>query len=57
LGISQVYLLTNTAANFFAWLGYQVMKRTDAPLPIQSTAQFSSLCPDSAVLMFKNDFE
>jgi amino-acid N-acetyltransferase len=57
LGVSQVYLLTNTAANFFARQGYQVVKRTDAPLPIQSTAQFSSLCPDSAVLMFKNDFE
>lgn len=55
--ISKVYLLTNTAADFFAHQGYQTMARLDAPAAIQSTTQFSSLCPDSAVLMFKSDFE
>lgn len=53
-GVLKMYLLTDTATDFFARQGYQVMRRIDAPKPIQLTAQFSSLCPDSADLMFKS---
>ena len=51
--IEDLYLLTETASNFFAKLGYQRTDRSTASDAITSTAQFSSLCPDSAILMKK----
>lgn len=51
LGVSDVYLLTTTAAGFFRELGYEAIDRADAPDAIRATTQFSSLCPDSAVCM------
>jgi len=51
--IHSLYLLTNTAADFFSALGYRQIPRTDAPLTIANTAQCSRLCPQSAVLMYK----
>jgi hypothetical protein len=45
--------LTIDAEKFFARLGYRTMARSDAPAAIQSTDEFSSLCPGSAVLMQK----
>jgi amino-acid N-acetyltransferase len=51
--IETLYLLTTTAERFFARLGFQRLQRELAPLAIQSTSQFSSLCPASAVLMSK----
>jgi amino-acid N-acetyltransferase len=53
VGISTLYLLTNTATDFFSALGYMQTPRTDAPLEIANTAQCSRLCPESAVLMYK----
>jgi amino-acid N-acetyltransferase len=50
-GISRVYLLTETAESFFASRGYTVATREDAPAKITATEEFTSLCPDSAVLM------
>ena len=38
---------------FFARHGYSTMGRENAPAAIQSTAEFSSLCPGDAVLMCK----
>ena len=52
-GVCSVYLLTETAAAFFASLGYCALAREDAPPAIRSTTQFSALCPDSAHLMTK----
>lgn len=52
--ISTLYLLTTTADKFFARLGYQVIPRQSAPAPLQGTAEFKSICPDSAVCMHKN---
>ena len=51
--ISSVFLLTTTAAAFFAKLGYVPVSRGTAPASIQATAQFSSLCPSSATFMVK----
>ena len=52
-GVANLYLLTNTAETFFARLGYRTIARADAPEAIRTTEEFSSLCPDSAVVMVK----
>jgi amino-acid N-acetyltransferase len=52
-GISRVYLLTETAESFFSTRGYAVAAREDAPPEITATEEFTTLCPDSAVLMVR----
>lgn len=52
-GISRMYLLTNTAEQYFPFLGYRRIERSDAPHAIQQTVEFRELCPDSAVCMVK----
>lgn len=53
LGLSALYLLTNTAADFFKANGYQVIHRDNFAESLKQTAQFSGLCPVSAVCMKK----
>ncbi len=52
-GASGLYLLTTSAADFFARHGYTALPRADAPPAIAASRQFSSLCPGSAAFMFK----
>ena len=52
-GISCLYLLTTTAKDFFNKQGYCVISREEAPVCVQQTAEFTSLCPSSAVVMKK----
>ena len=52
-GIDDVWLLTIDADGFFSRLGYESRTRDDAPGAICQTAEFSSLCPGSAILMHK----
>jgi hypothetical protein len=47
------YLLTTSAADFFAHLGYKRVDRGEAPENIRATSEFSQLCPVSSVLMLK----
>ena len=51
--ISALYLLTTTADQFFARLGYCTIPRERAPAPLQTSAEFQSICPASAVCMCK----
>lgn len=51
--VNALYLLTTTATNFFTRRGYQVIARSEAPLTLQSTAEFSMLCPSQAVCMHR----
>jgi amino-acid N-acetyltransferase len=53
LGVQDLYLLTTTAAGFFARLGYEVVSRADAPMTIAQTTQFAGLCPSSSAFMRK----
>jgi amino-acid N-acetyltransferase len=53
-GIDTLYLLTTTAAEFFAKLGYTEIGRATVPETIRSTAQFADLCPDTAVCLKKS---
>ncbi len=52
-GVNSLYLLTTTAARFFARLGYEVVPRSQAPSSIENSAQFAGLCPVSATFMCK----
>jgi amino-acid N-acetyltransferase len=50
-GIESIYLLTETADEFFAKRGYVVASRTEAPREIASAEEFSVICPQSATFM------
>ncbi len=52
-GVETLYLLTTTAAQFFASLGYEAIARSEAPAAISATAQFSDQCPASSTFMRK----
>lgn len=51
--IESLYLLTTTAESFFAKHGYQTIDRDSVPTAVQETAEFQSLCPATAICMFK----
>jgi len=50
-GVESVYLLTTTASDFFASLGFEEVERESAPEALRETAEFADLCPDAAVCM------
>ncbi|HEX9793576.1 MAG TPA: arsenic resistance N-acetyltransferase ArsN2 [Planctomycetota bacterium] len=50
-GARALYLLTDTAAGFFARRGYRKIARTDAPAAIRASEEFASLCGPTAVPM------
>ena len=50
-GVKHLYLLTETAASFFAKRGYAAISRNGAPPEITSSQEFSEICPQSAVFM------
>lgn len=53
-GVESLYLLTTTAAEFFADRGYEERERSDAPETIRRTDEFDELCPVSATCMSKS---
>jgi amino-acid N-acetyltransferase len=53
LGINCIYLLTETASNYFERKGYERMSRADVPKIVQSSSEFSHVCPASAIVMKK----
>lgn len=52
-GTQTLFLLTTTAASYFARQGYAALDRAEAPAAIRCTEEFASLCPSAAVLMRK----
>jgi amino-acid N-acetyltransferase len=52
-GQREIYLLTETAADFFARLGYCAVAREEVAPEIRATAQFARLCPGAAVVLHK----
>lgn len=52
-GLTDFYLLTETAAPFFEKMGFISIDRASVPSVIQTTTEFSSLCPSSAVVMHR----
>ncbi|WP_121820223.1 arsenic resistance N-acetyltransferase ArsN2 [Halostella salina] len=53
-GVGTLYLLTTTAAAFFAARGYEVVERDAAPTALRGTAEFDDLCPAAATCMRKS---
>jgi amino-acid N-acetyltransferase len=50
-GVRDLYLLTQTAADFFPRFGFSMMDRASAPRVLGESAEFQSACPASAVMM------
>lgn len=53
-GVKALYLLTTTAADFFARRGYTRVERSAVPAGVQASTEFSTLCPASATCMTRN---
>jgi len=51
LGITHVYLLTETAAEFFPRFGFRPIARAQVPPAVQRSVEFTSVCPVSALAM------
>jgi L-amino acid N-acyltransferase YncA len=54
-GIESVVLLTTTAETFFAHLGFVRMARAEVPAALLTSAEFTGACPDSAVIMARQE--
>jgi amino-acid N-acetyltransferase len=53
-GAADVYLLTTTAERFFPRFGFEAVRREDVPPSVQTSVEFTSACPASAVVMRKH---
>ena len=50
-GLRDLYLLTTTAPDFFARLGFTRIERAEAPAHMQSAPEFAVLCAATAITM------
>jgi N-acetylglutamate synthase-like GNAT family acetyltransferase len=50
-GVSTIYLLTTTAAEYFARRGFVIADRDSAPPAIKASREFRDVCPSSATFM------
>jgi amino-acid N-acetyltransferase len=49
--VRRVYLLTETAADFFPRFGFTPVARAHVPATVRQSVEFTHLCPDSAAVM------
>ena len=49
--ITHIYLLTETASEFFSNFGFRPIDRSQVPFSVQNSMEFTSLCPASALAM------
>lgn len=52
-GLTQLYLLTETAAPFFARRGFSSVERARVPDAVRASVQFAGACPQSALAMMR----
>jgi amino-acid N-acetyltransferase len=52
-GHGWVYLLTTTAGRFFPRFGFEPVDRGEVPPDVRQSVEFTSACPDSALVMRK----
>ena len=50
-GVGRVYLLTETAGEFFPRFGFRPTSRAEVPAAVQQSIEFTSACPVSALVM------
>lgn len=53
LHINTMYLLTETAPEYFAKKGYEKINREEVPDAVKASSEFSHVCPVSAIVMKK----
>ena len=54
LGLLELYLLTESAKEYFQTLGFSVLERSRTPTEITQTKQFRELCPSTAYVMHRS---
>jgi amino-acid N-acetyltransferase len=52
--VEEIFLLTETAENYFLKLGFKKINRDDIDYRIKETQEFKTLCPASAISMYYN---
>jgi len=52
-GLKNIYLLTESAEDYFKKKGYLKINRRNVPDSIKASSEWSLVCPDTAVLMQK----
>ena len=50
-GLRTLFLLTTTAENYFPKFGFERIQRSEVPASVQTSVEFTSACPSSAVVM------
>src|SRR5579859_3752098 len=50
-GVSEVFLLTESASDFFLQLGFIASSRGEVPIAVQQSVEFTTACPQSALVM------
>ena len=53
-GLRALYLLTTTAEHYFPSFGFEQISRDQVPTDVQTTEEFRSACPESAVVMCRH---
>ena len=53
LNLRNIYLFTKTKESFFEKHGFINANRSEAPHEIRETSQYSSICPSTAIFMWK----
>jgi amino-acid N-acetyltransferase len=53
-GLGAMYLLTETAKDYFEHKGYEHIARMDIPEEVKAASEFTHVCPDTAVAMQKS---
>jgi amino-acid N-acetyltransferase len=51
--LKEIYLLTETAPDYFSKKGYNKITRLEVPAEVQQSSEFSHVCPVSAIVMKK----
>ena len=52
-GVTELFLLTETATGWFPRLGYVVVPREDAAAVVGASVEFRTACPDTAIAMHR----
>ena len=53
-GLEAIYLLTETAKDYFENKGYEHIARMDLPEEVKASSEFTHVCPESATAMQKS---
>jgi amino-acid N-acetyltransferase len=51
--LKEIYLLTETAPEYFKRKGYRQITRAEVPAEVLQSSEFSHVCPQSAIVMKK----